>query len=341
MTILVTGATGGLGSRVVTRLLSEGRHVRVLTRRPFAADRSFGTTVEMVEWHPYSEALPMAALANVDQVIHLMGPPYAAHLGIRQLATAHQARLHVTQRVVGALADRRIRLVVASLAVPPAVSSQPNASVTETTADDAPAPGLATNVRAIEQIALDARTRGLNVAVLRLGLLTSPSPIWTRLVGLAERGLVPPLAGSIIPAIDPEDAATLLTGLLARSDLDGVFHGVAPVPLTGGNVLELLRGVQQTPMSMAVPRLLAQRLLGATAPILFGACALSPTRLTDAGARFAHPDLLFRVADLVGAIAQQRRDARAWNVWSRRSAPTAHPTPEPTDNKVDGEPSAT
>ena len=33
-TVLVTGGTGTLGRRVVTRLLGRGDHVRVLSRRP-------------------------------------------------------------------------------------------------------------------------------------------------------------------------------------------------------------------------------------------------------------------------------------------------------------------
>ena len=342
MTILVTGATGRLGARIVERLLGEGRSVRILTRRPFAADRAFGGHVEMVEWHPFSEAFPVAALANVDQVIHLMGAPYAARANKRQLAAAHQARLHVTQSVVSALAERRVRLVVASLAVPPSGTPAHGETAAEAPSTQSPCPpGLEADVRAIEQVVLDARTRGLNVAVLRLGLLLAPNPVWTRLVALAEYGLVLPLAGSIIPVIDPDDAATMLAGLLARSDLDGVFNGVAPIPLTGVSVLELLRGVQRLPLSCPVPRRLARRMLGSLAPVLLATSPIPPKRLVDAGARFAHPDPLFRVASLLGKIAEQRRNARAWRVLPRRTSPTPAPMPERSTEKASGEPSAT
>ena len=332
MTILVTGATGSLGPRVVERLLGEGRSVRVLTRRPFACDRLFAKRVEMVEWHPGSEPFPVACLTGVDQVVHLMGAPYAGSSSKAHLAAIHQSRLHVMQRLVSALADRRVRLVFASVAVPPTVTSGGEPVSDATLSNGACPPGLAADVGALEAVALDARARGLTVAVLRLGLLLSPGTVWTHLVSLAERGLAPPLAGSIIPAIDPDDAATMLTGLLARAELEGVFHGVAPIPLTGVSVLALLRPLRRAPVSVPIPRLLAKRWLGPLTPLLLGKAPLAPQRLIDAGARFAHPDPLPRLQNLIAEISTQRRAARAWRIMGRRKDPRQPPpATHPTD----------
>ena len=326
MTILVTGATGSLGPRIVERLLGEGRAVRVLTRRPFACDRLFAKRVEMVEWHPGSEPFPVACLTGVDQVIHLMGAPYAGSASKAHLAAIHRSRLHVMQRLVAALADRRLRLVMASVAVPPAVASSGEPVSDASLFDGVCPPGLHADVGALEAVALDARARGLTVAVMRMGLLLSPGAVWTLLVSLAERGLAPPLAGSIIPAIDPDDAATMLTGLLARAELEGVFHGVAPMPLTGVGVLALLRPLRRVPLSCPIPRLVAKRWLGLLTPVLLGKAPLTPQRLVDAGARFAHPDPLPRLETLVAEMTAQRRAARAWRIMGRRNDPR-QPTP--------------
>jgi uncharacterized protein YbjT (DUF2867 family) len=46
--ILVTGATGTVGSEVVTQLVEQGERVRVLTRDPRKASK-FGSSIEVVE----------------------------------------------------------------------------------------------------------------------------------------------------------------------------------------------------------------------------------------------------------------------------------------------------
>lgn len=67
--ILVTGGTGGLGHRVVERLHAEGRHVRVLSRRPHPPD---GGTEYVVGDLAKNEGVE-AAIAAAEIVIHCAG----------------------------------------------------------------------------------------------------------------------------------------------------------------------------------------------------------------------------------------------------------------------------
>jgi nucleoside-diphosphate-sugar epimerase len=67
MKILVTGATGKVGSRLVPRLLAKGHDVTILVRD--TAKTIPGTRVVVGDLHE-PETLP-AAVANVDAIIHL------------------------------------------------------------------------------------------------------------------------------------------------------------------------------------------------------------------------------------------------------------------------------
>ncbi|PZR48266.1 MAG: nucleoside-diphosphate sugar epimerase, partial [Stutzerimonas stutzeri] len=70
-TILVTGATGRLGQRVVSRLLQKQAEVRVLTRRREDALQLWGDRVEIVEGNFSDTASLKEAARGIDRVFLL------------------------------------------------------------------------------------------------------------------------------------------------------------------------------------------------------------------------------------------------------------------------------
>ena len=72
-TVLVTGVTGYLGSRLAPRLLDDGHRVRVLTRdQAKVAPRSWRGTVEVVEGDASSTEVLSEALGGVDVAYYLL-----------------------------------------------------------------------------------------------------------------------------------------------------------------------------------------------------------------------------------------------------------------------------
>ncbi|MEZ5856064.1 MAG: NAD(P)H-binding protein [Hyphomicrobiaceae bacterium] len=294
MAVIVTGATGRIGHAMVQRLLAEGAAVRVLSRRPLLAQDLFGGSVEIHEWHPFSENVPAAALDGVRGVLHLMGAPFADGPIRGRDALATSSRLVATRRMIDALAGCGVRLLVVSPAIVPrevpagAVAAHAFDGMDDLGQGGAPLPW--------EEVALAAHSDSLSVAVVRLGLLTQPSEALVALVALARMGLVPKLDGAQIGAITPGDATAMLSGLLARSDLTGLFHGVAPIPIPGQVIREALEQLRPafipggiTLPSMVTTRLLA-RYLGLLATILTASQVPEPRRLLAAGAVFETPD---------------------------------------------------
>lgn len=84
MTVLVTGATGNVGRRVVDRLFAAGRQVRALTRRPEAAGLPAG--VEAVRGDLTDPAALDGALAGVEAAFLFPVPETAREFAARAKA---------------------------------------------------------------------------------------------------------------------------------------------------------------------------------------------------------------------------------------------------------------
>lgn len=288
--ILVIGATGALGRRVVSRLLAEGHTIRVLTRRPFAAERLFGQTVEAIEWHPLSGHLPEPALTDLDAIVHLAGEPLAGAADRDRVKRMRSSRLKLAERLAVAARNAALRLVVASVVLPPAaridgdVMSDQSPRVPPTTAFER-------DMLDVEAACNALASGGASLALVRFGILLDAGPLIADLVRLARRGQIPQLAGCQIPAIAPEDAAALVTGLIAHRDMTGPLIGVSPEPLKGDFLQTALTQHNRLPLALPTPAALVERHVGPLARLLYNRTQVVPQRLLDAGAGFSNVDL--------------------------------------------------
>jgi NAD dependent epimerase/dehydratase family enzyme len=280
MRILITGATGSLGQRTVAAALAQGHDVAIVTRRPFLAQQLFGDSVTHHEWHPVHEAFPVAALEGGQGIIHLAGEALAGRPYRHRSRLVEASRRIMIERLGEAIAGRPLAIVAVSMLRPPT-------GALETSADRLDA----------DLIALGRH--GARVAVVQLGLVAGDGPVIEALVALARAGLVPDLRGAIVPAIDADDAAAMMIGLLGMPDQDGLIAAAAPVPVSGEALADLLRGACRTGLRIPVPMALAARYLGPAAPLFAGRTPVVPTRLIAAGARFAAPDPMASLASAI------------------------------------------
>jgi NAD dependent epimerase/dehydratase family enzyme len=197
------------------------------------------------------------------------------------------SRINSTRRLVEALKGRPLRLVVASVAIAPGEAGPP---VTEDAPPAATVSSLEQDICSWEAEAAAAATIGTSVAIVRLGLVAMPGGPLSALLALAKRGISPSLKGALIPVIAPEDAVAMLSGLLQHRGLEGLIHGVAPEPVKGELLMQMLRRHAPTGRALAVPISLLRRRLGLAAAMLSCHRRIVPQRLESAGAAYSSPD---------------------------------------------------
>ena len=111
MTILVTGATGFLGSRLVERLAMEGRNVIAIARRAVPSALKSNPRVRWIVRDLILDGLETDGLQDIEAVIHLAGATLGAGKDENLFLCANE---QTTVRLCQAMAGRTDRFIFAS-----------------------------------------------------------------------------------------------------------------------------------------------------------------------------------------------------------------------------------
>jgi uncharacterized protein len=301
--VVLTGATGLVGSALAKRLRAEGRALRLVSRSPGRIAAEPG--VEAVGWDGIS--LAAEALDGAGAVVHLAGESIFGGLPTRaRRERIWASRIDSTKALVQRLAElpagrRPSRLVCAS-----AVGYYGDRGEEELTDASPHGTGfLADLCVAWEAEARRAAELGVRVVSLRFGVVLSRAggalAALARLFGLGLGGRIGD-GRQWFSWIHLDDVVSLAQRALDDVDFTGAFAAVAPVPVRNEAFTRALARVLHRPALLPAPAFAVRLALGELAGELLGSRRVLPARAQALGHRFAHPELS-------GALAAElRRD---------------------------------
>ena len=203
MRVLVTGASGLIGSAVCDALLARGDEVAGLSRDPAKA-RATNPTVSWHAWDPANERPPEAAFEGVDAVVNLVGEEINQRLTDEAKQRIRESRVRATKNLVdGMLAATPGPRTLVSQAAIGIYGDHGEAIVDESTP---PAEGFLPQVVVDwEHEARKAESAGVRVVIFRTGLILDPDGgLLKQLVPPFQLGVGGPLAGwRLLHAVDP------------------------------------------------------------------------------------------------------------------------------------------
>jgi uncharacterized protein (TIGR01777 family) len=290
--VVLTGATGLVGSALAQRLRAEGRALRLVSRSPGRIAAEPG--VEAVGWDGIS--LPAEALDGAGAVVHLAGEPIFGGRPTRaRRARIWSSRVDSTKALVQRLAElpagrRPGRLVCAS-----AVGYYGDRGEEELTDASPPGSGfLADLCVAWEAEARRAAELGVRVASLRFGVVLARAggalAALARVFGLGLGGRLGD-GRQWLSWIHLADAVGLAQRALEDVDFTGAFAAVAPAPVRNEAFTRELARVLGRPALLPAPAFAVRLALGELAGELLGSRRVLPARAQALGHRFAHPEL--------------------------------------------------
>lgn len=297
MKILVTGASGLIGSALIPFLTTGGHEVLRLVRQRNGNPSS-------VHWSPSQGEIDAQALEGLDAVIHLAGESIADG----RWTEAKKNRI-LKSRTEGTLL---LAKTLAQLKHKPALLISASAigyygdRDDEDLSEDSP-PGddfLADVCMQWEAACQPARDAGIRVINPRIGLVLSGKggalekmlmPFQLGLGGVLGRGQ------QYLSWIAIDDVIAAFLHLLAHPELSGPINLTAPEPLTNAEFTRTLGKVLLRPTILPVPAFSLRALMGEMADaLLLSSAKVMPNRLLDSGFEFQYPDIVSALRHVLG-----------------------------------------
>lgn len=295
MRVLVSGASGWIGTPWCRSLANEGHEVVALVRRPARGANE-------VSWDPAAGRLDPGALEGFDAVVHLAGAGIAdARWTAARREEIVASRVRSTDLLARALATLRTRpRVLVSMSATGWYGDRGDEALSESSG---PGTGFLAGVaRAWEAAAAPAAAAGIRVAHPRLGLvLEATGGALGAMLPIARLGLAGPLGSGRQwwSWVTRADVLRALRFALEHDALAGPFNVVAPDPRRNADFTHALGRALHRPAVLPAPAFALRLAMGRdfADELLLASARVAPAALLAAG--FA-----FRDADLEGALTR-------------------------------------
>lgn len=298
MKVLITGATGFIGSRICKALISKGIEVNYLTRS-LSENKLVGANGFL--WDPYKEQIDLTCLEGVEVIIHLAGSSIADSWSTKGKQLIIDSRVIPTAFLVQTLKNNthEVKRVIGASAI--GIYSDINEIQSEdnfTKANNF----LGKVVQQWEDGNNAFKELGLMVSLIRIGLvLDMQECALATMVKPVKLWLGAPIGTGkqYYSWIHIKDLVRLFVYVLEHN-LEGIYNAVAPEPLTNREFTKILGQALKRPIWMpAIPEGVIRLALGEKAILVTEGQRVDSSKIRKEGFEFDFNTLKVALDDFV------------------------------------------
>ena len=289
MKVLISGATGFIGSYLVPRLQDYSHEPVIWARSEAKARRMFGDKVAVI-----TSLSEISETDKIDAIINLAGAGIAdkrwSDSRKRELV---DSRIEIT-RQLNQLAERLetpLEVFISGSAIGYYGSQEGDHTLTE--AAEA-VQGFTHQLCAQwEQTALLNRAKGIRVCLLRTGVVLGQGGALAKMLLPFRMGVGGPVASGQqwMSWIHIDDQVEIICMMLTHTRFSGAYNLTAPEAVTNDEFSKRLAASLHRPAWFRVPEFMLQLILGEGRELLVKGQRVYPQKLLDEGYKFAFPDL--------------------------------------------------
>jgi uncharacterized protein (TIGR01777 family) len=302
--VLITGATGFIGSRLADALISAGHEVIVLTRDPAKA------AALRPPFRVVTNLDQIASDTPLDAIVNLAGEPIADWFWTQaKRRKILSSRLRMTRSVVALIArlESRPAVLISGSAIG-WYGAWEDECLTEF---DGGKRCFGHRVcDAWERAARKAERLGTRVVRLRIGLvLGTEGGMLSNLLSPFEFGIGGPIGSGRqwMAWIERDDIVRLIAHIIATPRLTGAVNGTAPEPVRNVTFARELGRALRRPALFRMPAWLLHKLAGDLADeLLLTGRRVLPDKADAAGFKFRHETLGSALAAILGSAPSEQ-----------------------------------
>jgi uncharacterized protein len=295
--VLITGASGLIGTRLTQLLTSSGYAVAHLSR-------SKSSKMQTYTWDVEKQMIEKDALRNVDAIIHLAG----ANVAEKRWTTKRKkeltdSRVNSTRLLYNELkkGNHQVKAFICASAI--GYYGFDNGQKTFTETDSAGSDFLASLTEKWEKEADKIAGLGIRIAKLRTGVVLSKEGGALAPIAKTVRNLVGAPLGSgkqYVSWVHLEDICGMFIHLLENDQLSGAYNGVANKPVSNAELTRVVANELDKPLLLPhVPAFALKLALGEMANIVLRGSKSSNEKIVKAGYKMKFPEIREAVANLL------------------------------------------
>lgn len=299
MKILVTGASGFIGTHLTGVLLNRNHQVvglaRSLRNKGISHPKYRFIAADTAQPGPWQEAL-----ADVDAVVNLAGRSISGRWNEAVKTEIRESRILTTRRVVQGLPPGNPVVLISASGVGFYGNRGDDVLTEEAPAGDDFLAGLSKDW---EKEALAAAAKGARVVLTRLGVvLGKGGGAMARMIPAFKSFVGGPIGNGRqwFPWIHLEDLSAAMLFLLEHPEISGPVNLCAPEPVTNRDLAVALGRALNRPAVMPAPAFMVRLALGEFADVLLGSQRAVPQKLLQHHFGFRYPE----IRSAVNAVAK-------------------------------------
>tara|TARA_B110000483_G_scaffold167116_1_gene197721 strand:+ start:1010 stop:1915 length:906 start_codon:yes stop_codon:yes gene_type:complete len=300
MNILITGATGLIGSKLTNDLLLNGYAVNYLTTRK--SQIKSNSKINGYYWNPEKNIIDLECFKNVDTIINLAGSNIAKRWSDSNKLDILNSRIKSLNLLKHSISNNKINIkkIISASAIGIYPSSVDNVyKENESLISDS---FLGMVVCQWESAVNSFKDLEIDVAIVRIGLVLS------RDGGILSKSILPIQYGfgsffgngnQWQSWIHFQDISNIFYHIL-KYDLSGVFNGVSPNPVTNKTFTKKIAKFLNRPLLLPnLKKWMMRLLLGEMHTIIFESQNVSCEKLTKSKFKFKFDNFDQAIADLL------------------------------------------
>lgn len=289
MTIVITGGSGYIGSKLTEKLLNEGHMVIVIDVVP---PRINHKKLFFIQCDLSKQKLPFNVLEQTDAIVNLVGKNVSTKWNDKVKKEIFDSRINSIRHIVESMreATNRPNILINASAVG-FYGDQGDREITEKS--DKGEGFLSDVVEVWEKEAFVAEDFGTRVVCVRTAPVLGVSGLLSELKKTAKLGFISKLSNNDFwqPWIHEEDIVSVYAFAIETTTLQGIVNAVSPNHIKHSDFIDTIANVLHKKVFGSIPKIISKIVLGESVDEFTKSQKASPQRLLDKGFVFSHPEL--------------------------------------------------